>query len=1004
MGVLSENAIIGASAAGGYDIDYSCRFDHDTSARLTKTFGGDGDRQKNTLSVWLKPELADTRETIFGANGGVNGTGADRQQLYFYNNTLRLFGRTNNSNDLELYTNQVFRDPSAWYHIVVAMDSTQATNTNRVKVYVNGEQITSFATSTYWAQNYNGWWGTAKPHGIGVDADDYNSGTGAITWAEYFGGYLADVNFIDGQALTPSSFGQTDADTNQWKAKKYGGAYGTNGFFLEFKEGGMITYDREAEIAVTSSFTWAFTSSGNTSGEDLVNGLLTNNDAGGGWMPAGNAADRWIKFDFVTGKIYKACQWISINSTGGEGTWKWQGSNDDAAWTDIGGTFTLGGSDGGSNVIYNLGGTLNANTTSYRYYRILGISGTVNTSGRRLAMYFSESVLGLGNDNSGNGNNFTPTNLAATDQMIDTPQNSTGGNFCTLNPIMNDVPQTSLTSEGNLKYYGTQSSAVSDSVIGSTISIPNTGKWYIEVLKVGDSVNYGEFGIVDLDSITIGYATTGYGNSYIGITGIGEHTFWYMPYNDGWFNKAVWGGTSTVGSGSRTAGNITGLLLDSDNGQITIHINGSVWSSTFSYPNLTTGTCMLMCSFWNTTGYCQYNMNFGQDSSFAGEKTAQNNTDDNGCGDFYYAPPAGYLALCTNNLADPSIALPGENFNSILWTGDGTSPRSFTGVGFTPDFTWTKNRTTGVSHMLYDTVRGAGSTKSLESNATLAEGGGNQATYGYLSAFDSDGFTTTDGSGSPNYYFNENTKNFVSWNWKAGGTAVSNTEGTITSSVSANPTAGFSAGTYIGNGTAGATVGHGLSQIPDWVIVKDLDNGLTQWVHNPRGALGANYYGYFTTGTFTADTSNVFWYDPTASIVKVSAHAEVNASATNYIMYCFHSIEGYSKIGKYYSNYSTNGTFVYLGFTPAFIMLKCINATDNWNLYDIKRNGYNGTGGTYQLRADATAAGFTSAGTMIDLVSNGMKIRTNDPGTNGSSRTYIYYAIAESPFKTSNAR
>ncbi len=175
-------------------------------------------------------------------------------------------------------------------------------------------------------------------------------------------------------------------------------------------------------------------------------------------------------------------------------------------------------------------------------------------------------------------------------------------------------------------------------------------------------------------------------------------------------------------------------------------------------------------------------------------------------------------------------------------------------------------------------------------------------------------------------------------------------------------------------------------------------------MHNPRGALGANYYGYFVTGAFTADSSNVFWYDPTASIVKVSAHAEVNASSTDYIMYCFHSIEGYSKVGTYSSNNLADGPFLYLGFTPAYILLKCTSATDNWNIYDIKRDGYNGTGGTWQLRADSAAAGFTAAGTMVDLVSNGMKIRTNDPGTNGSGRTYIYYAVAESPFKTSNSR
>ena len=302
--------------------------------------------------------------------------------------------------------------------------------------------------------------------------------------------------------------------------------------------------------------------------------------------------------------------------------------------------------------------------------------------------------------------------------------------------------------------------------------------------------------------------------------------------------------------------------------------------------------------------------------------------------------------------------------------------------------------------MLYDTVRGAGSTKSLESNAALAEGGGNQATYGYLSAFDSDGFTTTDGSGSPNYYFNEDTKNFVSWNWEAGGTAVSNTDGTITSSVSANPTAGFSIAAYTGNNTAEATIGHGLSQTPDWVIIKDRDNDATQWVHNPRGAFDANYYGYFDDQAFSADSSNTFWYNPTASVVKVSAHSEVNASATDYIMYCFHSVEGYSKIGSYVGNEDADGTFIYTGFKPAYTLIKA-DGTKDWYAGDNKMNPYNVLG--YMLQPNKTNAEDTSSDINVDYLSNGFKLRTVEDRINGAY-TYIYMAFAETPFKTANAR
>jgi hypothetical protein len=305
--------------------------------------------------------------------------------------------------------------------------------------------------------------------------------------------------------------------------------------------------------------------------------------------------------------------------------------------------------------------------------------------------------------------------------------------------------------------------------------------------------------------------------------------------------------------------------------------------------------------------------------------------------------------------------------------------------------------------MLYDTVRGAGSTKSLESNVTLAEGGGNQATYGYLSAFDSDGFTTTDGSGTPNYYFNENTKDFVAWNWKAGGTAASNTDGTITSSVSANTTAGFSIVSYTGTGTTAQTVGHGLSVAPEMIIIKSRSLDHVWNVFNSPASVTGNTILQLQSSAAAVTGGNIEIAANTSTF-GIGSATQVNTSLATFIAYCFHSVEGYSKIGTYVSNNNADGPFLHLGFTPAFIMLKCFNATDNWNIYDNKRNGYNGTGGTYQLRADTTAASFTSAATMVDLVSNGMKIRTNDPGTNGSGRNYIYYAVAESPFKTSNTR
>jgi hypothetical protein len=301
--------------------------------------------------------------------------------------------------------------------------------------------------------------------------------------------------------------------------------------------------------------------------------------------------------------------------------------------------------------------------------------------------------------------------------------------------------------------------------------------------------------------------------------------------------------------------------------------------------------------------------------------------------------------------------------------------------------------------MLYDIIRGTGATKSLESNAITIEGGGNASTYGYLSAFGSDGFTTTDGSGSPNYYFNENTKNFVSWNWKAGGTAVSNTDGSITSSVSANPTAGFSVVGYTSiNTTVDETIGHGLSVAPEMVIVK---NRTLAW--NWDVYTSALSSGYDLKLNDTAAQASARWSTtiPTASVVTLKYNFEHN-STNEYIAYCIHSVEGYSKVGSYTGNGIADGPFAYTGFRPAFFLVKNLSAgSTNWRLYDDKRSVYNPA--DLILYPNTTGAESTT-GHPVDFDSSGVKIRGTWTEVNTNGNIYIYLAIAESPFKTSNAR
>ncbi|MDP6584534.1 MAG: hypothetical protein QF535_07740, partial [Anaerolineales bacterium] len=396
-------------------------------------------------------------------------------------------------------------------------------------------------------------------------------------------------------------------------------------------------------------------------------------------------------------------------------------------------------------------------------------------------------------------------------------------------------------------------------------------------------------------------------------------------------------------------------------------------------------------------------LNCGQDSSFAGNKTAQGNQDENDKGDFYYTPPSGYLALCTDNLSAPEIALPGENFNTVLWTGNNVDGRVFSDVlDFQLDFSWIKNRTTGYHNILMDSVRGFASDKKIASNLTAVEGDGTElaGTTGYVSAVSSTGFTL---SGSNPLQTNKTSEgNYVGWNWKAGGTASSNTDGTISSSVSANTTAGFSIVSYAGSGSAGDTVGHGLSQTPDLIIIKNR-SGITNWVVN-----SPSIDSTFTKWAMKLDinqaisTDSTIWNNtaPGASVFTLGTAGESNRNnPDNYIAYCFHSVDGYSKIGKYKGNGVADGTFIYTGFRPAFIIVKNTAQVEGWCQWDSAREPYNKM--SKQLMPDDPRAEYTANTTTfaIDFVSNGVKLRSSYSALNNSNQDFLYIAFAESPFK-----
>ena len=344
--------------------------------------------------------------------------------------------------------------------------------------------------------------------------------------------------------------------------------------------------------------------------------------------------------------------------------------------------------------------------------------------------------------------------------------------------------------------------------------------------------------------------------------------------------------------------------------------------------------------------------------------------------------------MAYTTIDDPTIF-----FNTVLFTGTASGNKAVTGVGFQPDFVWTKNRVDAYGHNLYDSVRGTG--KYLQSNSTSAES--SSATS--MISFDSDGFTVGTGD---NVQYSSN--NGVSWNWKAGGSASSNSDGSITSSVSASTTAGFSIVSWTGNGTDGASIGHGLIN-PNLSIIKRRDASGHSWNVNghPNTALFAN-----DGDTLNLDNTNALSNSSTKEIdlstdsgttcTFVDSGNDININGGTFIGYFFKNIKGYSKVGSYTGNGNADGTFVYTGFKPAMVIMKNTEESRNWSIYDNKRNSFNVVNSL--LAPNSSVAEDT--GNPLDFLSNGFKLRDGSTTFNGSGDFHIYMAFAESPFVNSN--
>jgi len=599
-------------------------------------------------------------------------------------------------------------------------------------------------------------------------------------------------------------------------------------------------------------------------------------------------------------------------------------------------------------------------------------TGTYGTNGFYLPFTdvatTSGSNSGLGKDFSGNGNYYNTNNISVTsgstyDSMTDVPTltSATAANYAVLNPLTSVGTNGSI-SDGNLTNTGGSNPA---KAWLSTIAVKNGGKFYAE-FKLTGGANYAQLAVVDLPSFSM---TSGQ------IKGSGQIS---MDANSSGTGYYINSSSSTSGSGAWATNDIAMVAFDSTTRNVWFGQNGTWKNSgdpaTGANPIgavANSSELAFVCRAETTT----ITANFGQQG-------------------FSYTPPTGFKALNTYNLPDSTIVAGNDVMDATTYAGNGTSSNTITNAAsFKPDFVWVKDRSGNTSHILVDSVRGAANV--LVSNVTSAE----QNIPSYISSINSNGFSI----GTSNVDLNASSNNYVGWQWQAGqGSTSSNTSGSITSTVSVNQAAGFSIVTYTGNGTNGATVGHGLGVAPKFIILKGRA-AVTDWpcYHSSIGGNAA-----ILLNRTDAISTSALWFNntaPTSSVFSLGTISALNGSGATVVAYCWSEIAGFSKFGSYTGNGSTDGVFNYLGFKPKFIMIKRTSGgTGSWAMYDTSRDTYNVS--SKEIAANESASEYNRTEAYMDILSNGFKLRNTDNWHNVSGSDYIYAAFAENPLKHSLAR
>ena len=595
---------------------------------------------------------------------------------------------------------------------------------------------------------------------------------------------------------------------------------------------------------------------------------------------------------------------------------------------------------------------------------------------------------------------------------------ASSGNFANLNIVYRGARGTSsnfygIIEEGNANL---RSRSSNDALQICTFEGLKTGKWYWEwslISPGGDRLMHSGAADSRRDQWNYAAASATYG---------AEKSIHFHTYNQIVEKNGTDTGVYSSSSSSHSDDDVFGIALDTDNGKFYVHKNGTYYASGNPATGANPGATWTVASEY-TEGFTPYftasggtdatgHINFGQDSTFGGRVTAGGNADGNGFGDFKYAPPTGFLAVCSANLPiDSNIDAaktdddhPVKVCNAVAYTGTG-SARTVSGFGFQPDMVWIKNRASpgDQAHRIVDSSRGV--SKAMIPEDTQVENTETTA----IQAFNSDGFTIGSALGG----YNTSTGTYIAWGWKAnGGTTSTNTSGTVTTTVQASTAGGFSILTYTGgNGSWGSTnqdtIGHGLSAAPEFMLFKER-NATDAWTvfHHSVGAGGGTTAAH---NNLRLDTNDALYTNqsyksfggvmPTSTVVTIEGNT-TNESTSNHIAYCWHGVEGYSKFGAYEGNNNNDGVFVYTGFRPRIIFLKAIDQSGEWVVYDTARNVNNPVDSV--LNWDTSVAESANDSTRaIDVLANGFKIRTSNITINNTN-TFVFGAWGDVSFKYSN--